>query len=57
MIYMNYLAILYFVGSFGGGVQESSTFANLASQSTVGFGSLAQGQQSPPPAQVPQFSG
>lgn len=48
----------FILGTFGGGaVQESSTFANLASQNTVGFGSLAQGQGTAPSPQAPQFSG
>lgn len=43
------------LGTFGAS-QENSTFANLANQTTLGFGSLAQNQAAPPPQQ-PQFSG
>lgn len=44
-------------GTFGSAAQENSTFANLANQSTLGFGSLAQNQQAAAPQQPPQFSG
>lgn len=43
------------LASFGA-TQENSTFANLANQTTLGFGSLAQNQAEPLPQQ-PQFSG
>lgn len=54
--FLNY-SLIFFSDSFGNTVPENSTFANLASQSTVGFGSLAQSQGAAQPPQVPQFSG
>ncbi|XP_077299621.1 nuclear pore complex protein Nup214 [Arctopsyche grandis] len=42
---------------FGGGTQQSSTFENLASQSTISFGNLAQQTQQPQQQSAPAFQG